>query len=128
MRRLGVVCALVLAFIASGASADHKNPACLQPEEIFDELSASIPANFKMVKFDRADALHYIDLLFKFTGGGTPPFDLSKVKGGIIIFSAQYPKVYAGVIDGDKGEVCHAAAIDSKINRAIVAEIQKGKS
>lgn len=128
MRRIVLLCVCVLAVFASGAFANHKNPQCMMPEEILDELSPKVAKPLTLAKFDRADALQYVALMFKLTGGGEPPFDLSKVKGGIVIYAKNHPVVYAGVVDGAQGEVCHAAVIPANLHRAIFVEIEKGKS
>ena len=128
MRYTALLCLFVLSVFASGAFANHKHPQCMMAEEILDEISPKVAQPLTLAKFDRDDALRYVELMFKFTGGGKPPFDLFKVKGGVVIYAKNHPVVYAGVVDGAHGEVCHAAVIPASLHRAILVEIEKGKS
>ena len=123
----GITLAAVLVCSAIPAVANHPNKMCLLPEEILDEVQPNIPVELKMAKLDRTDALLYVGALFKIIRG-EPPFDLSKVQGAIFIYSDDWPKVYVGLIDGAKGEVCHATTIQSGMHRAVVLEMLKGKA
>jgi hypothetical protein len=108
--------------------ANHKGAECVLAEEVLDEVQPRIPVELKMVKFDRFDALRYVGALFALTGGGKPPFDLSKVKGGVVIYSPDWPIVYAGVIDGPGGAICHARGIPRSLHQQVLDAIEKGKA
>lgn len=123
----GITLAVVLVCSAIPVSAHHPNGMCALPEEVLDAIQPEIPTELKMVKLDRADALNYVHSLFKIIRG-TPPFDLSKVQGGVFIYSDIWPVVYVGVFDGPKGEICHATSIQAGMHRAVLLEMLKGRA
>lgn len=122
-----ITLALVLVCSAIPAMAHHKNAVCALPEEILDEVSPNVPVELKMVKLDHSDMLQYVGILFTLLQA-EPPFDLKAIKGGVFIYSEQWPSVYVGLIDGPNGEVCHATSMPIDLHTQIVKEMLKGRS
>lgn len=127
MKLLWAAAAVALLSITPPAWANH-NGECVLPEEVLDEVQPRVPVPLTLTKYSRGEALDYIATLFALTGGGKPPFDLSKVKGGVVIFNPKWPLVYVGVLDGPKGEICHARGIPLTLHQDVLTEMEKNKA
>lgn len=128
MKKLLATIGAVLVCATTPAPAHHANPMCALPEEVLDDVAPKIPVELRLVKLDRVDMLAYVAAMFKLTGGGNPPFDLSKVASGVVIYSPNWPNVYVGVVDGDGGVICHATLIPLSLHKAVLTEVEKGKA
>lgn len=131
MRHLRVIfsatCISALVWFAQQTFANHANPNCQSPEEVFDELSSSLPFAVEMTRLNASDARQYVKLIFKVIGG-QPPFDVSKMTGMVLIHAPALGSVYSGAVDGPNGTMCHAAAVPQWLNELVLNQIAKEKA
>lgn len=123
----GSLSTLVLVHCSHETYANHANPNCQSPEEVFDELSSSLPFAVEMTRLNTSDARQYVKLVFKVIGG-KPPFDVSKMTGMVLIHAPALGSVYSGAVDGPNGTMCHAAAVPQWLNELVLNQIAKEKA